>query len=106
MTRKTWTTKAQETWLKARVGNFATAEAADTRKAFFDEVTIDWQKEWPDAEPTEDDVKRAGNYEQAVRAKRKQQDLVSIFLPILTYHTYWFTSSVSGYGSTTISVLL
>jgi len=84
MTRKTWTTKPQEAWLKAQSSSFAAAEEANTRKAFFEKVIVAWRKEWPDPEPTEVEILKAGNYEKAVTFKHRQQDTVSVCSPLPT----------------------
>lgn len=69
MTQLKWTSDAQESWLKARITEFGDAETAYTRKTFFQQVTVDWRKEWPIPEPTASEVETAGSYDHAVGLK-------------------------------------
>ena len=73
MTCKKWTTNDQEMWLKAHCDDFAKAEAINNTKSFFNEVNNAWHKKWPNPEPTNDDISKAGNCKQAVKLKCEWQ---------------------------------
>jgi len=77
MTRKTWTSKEQEAWLKARCKDFAKAETDNTTKEFYQDTLRSWYEAWPIAEPTPSETQEAGGLESAVKAKAKWQDTVS-----------------------------
>jgi len=77
MTRKKWTSKEQEAWLKARCKAFAEAEINDTTKAFYQDTLDRWLEVWPNPEPTPAEIQAAGGLESAVKAKAKWQDNVS-----------------------------
>lgn len=87
MTGRKWTEPAQEAWLKKKFPAFLQADSTALRKQFLSDVYLEWQKEFPDAEPTTEELAAAGGLEAAVAAKRKVRDKVShgLFFQKLTY---------------------
>jgi hypothetical protein len=76
MTRRKWTTAAQEEWLKGRSNEFALAEANNDQKTFFSKVITEWLEIWQYPEPTAEDIANAGSTEEAIQKKRVWQDKV------------------------------
>jgi hypothetical protein len=77
MTGRKWTDAAQEAWLKLKFPAFLQADSTSTRKKFFGDVCVEWQKKWPDPEPTASELAGAsGNREAAMTQKRKMKDKV------------------------------
>ncbi|KAM6500769.1 hypothetical protein JOM56_003783, partial [Amanita muscaria] len=75
MTRKKWTTPAQEKWLKDRFENFIEADKDNkTRLEFFKEVNWDWCKEWPIPDPQPEDIAAHGSADITVKAKPQWQE--------------------------------
>ena len=73
MTSRKWTNIAQEAWLKLKFPRFLQADSTVTRKKFFMDVCIEWQKKWPDPEPTQAELAA----EAAMHNKQKLKDKVS-----------------------------
>ncbi|KIJ91103.1 hypothetical protein K443DRAFT_126330 [Laccaria amethystina LaAM-08-1] len=75
MTGRKWTEPAQEVWLRKRFPAFLQADSTPLRKKFLSDVYLEWQKEYPDPEPTTAELAAAGgSLEAAVAAKRKAKD--------------------------------
>ena len=88
MTGRKWTQPAQEAWLKKKLPAFLQADSTALRKKFLSDFYLEWQKEYPDPEPTTAELAAAGDsLEAAVAAKRKARDKVShgVFSRKLTY---------------------
>ncbi len=80
MTRKKWTTKPQEEWLKKRNGQFAKAELDKECKSFYQDVLTAWLKQWPIPESTAAEINEAGSEEEAIKIKTESQEKVKSHL--------------------------
>ncbi|KAF8888928.1 hypothetical protein CPB84DRAFT_1628468, partial [Gymnopilus junonius] len=67
MTRKEWTTPPQKAWLYSQSEKFQKAEANNTRKEFFKDTYKAWWVQWPNQEPTQAEISKAGSCEKAVK---------------------------------------
>jgi hypothetical protein len=72
MTGRKWTTVDQEVWLRKQFPTFLQADAGAMRRKFFADVFTEWQKKWPDPDPTEEELKAAGDSLKAAGATKRQ----------------------------------
>ena len=76
MTRRKWTTEAQEDWLKARIGQFSDVEKTKECRTWFQEILASWLETWPNPSPMGSEITEAGSEEKAIKIKVDLQDKV------------------------------
>jgi len=87
MTKKKWATPAQESWLTEKMSAFVKAQQTKTTSQFFTLVYEAWHKEFPPAEPANEDIDKAdGNKATAQALIMKMEKAVSILL--IVHHTF------------------
>src|SRR6266576_4645558 len=102
MTRHTWASNEQRDFLDARVAEFKESQKEKDTSTFFKNLFPIWRQEFPDREPTAEEVKSVKGHEDAVKKIETDTNKVchSCNSIILTRRTY-FGRSILKPGSTT-----
>jgi hypothetical protein len=77
MTRATWATEEQHSWLEARKAQFIEANQRKVAaKEFFPDIVKEFRENWPVPPVSVEEIEGAGSVELATKNKRDKYDKV------------------------------